>query len=396
MLVHVLAAAILLLAGWQWGQHQLLLSNELLNIMTMQQMVRSGTFYLSAAQVEFFERYDTILIRDAAGRYFGKDNVANLVVPALFWSMAPDALVFNQLPWLVLLLYLLRRLQRAWQQPDAAYFFAAGFALFGSVTTPYLFSYFQYVQLGVLLVVQVFFQEQFLMAPQSPAGRRGLLVALLALMAAVLMKPEAAVNTALTTLILLIPAWRRHDRRTFLTTVLAVGTAVAFAAGYTMALNYIKSGNIIDNGAHCFFWSLDGWWRGWLTIGDNLLVACPLLLALPLVNRRAAPYLWAAFFAWALYASWFAWNDGYHRFYATAMLALTPALLLMPRRTGTVLLLMLGILLNSAYLVLPFYDTHDVMYVQYNPGSYELKPLLGVIYLWQLVRGNLFPLTGIY
>lgn len=361
-LFHLVLLVIMLIAGWRWSGYDVLIDDELRNLITVRNIAATGHIWLTEERAayyhhEFGDRYP--LTRSfLGGTYYSKYGVANLLPLVVLHWIHPRAVAYGNLLWLALILWVLRRFQREQQRPDANYYLAALFLVFGSTVALYWFGIFSHIATGALLLAEC----HFITAYARTGRRHALWLAGLCFVVMVMVRLEAITFGVLPLLAVFWQAGARLPRRGRALTVLAL--LALFAGGYTALFNYCKTGSPFDSGELNLIWSLAGLTGNIIWPHRNLfLTNLPLLLVLIewRAVRRYLPHAAGALGVWLLYSLWHGWMYGYMRFLQTAVIMLLPALVLTRIRPLVLTLFAISLLLNSAYFYLPLFDVAEVM-----------------------------------
>ncbi|HNW91303.1 MAG TPA: hypothetical protein PKM88_00135 [bacterium] len=387
-LFHLLVLLVFAGTGLRFAGFSVIVDDELRNLLTVQNIAATGSVWLTEARValyqsQFGDRWP--LPRSAVGQYgYSKHGVANLIPLVPLYLVQPRLIFLGNLPWLLLILYILRRWQRQWQRPEANYYYAALFLIFGSTVTPYWFTLYPHLFVAAMLLACCHWGSDYADTGR-PAARW---LAALAGAGMIISRPETVVLLVLPLLALAVRSARARRWPGLLT----VGGLAALAVGYTAVLHWLRTGNPLDSGEGMFSWSADGLLGNIVQPHRNLfLTNLPLLLLFPEWRqlRRLAPALAAAISAWLLYSSWHGWHYGYMRYLQVCVVLLLPALLLVRIRPLALVLLAGGLLLNTPYFFLPLFDVAQSMGASDAvPGAWH-DPWAALQLLLLLLRGLL-------
>lgn len=361
-LFHLLLFAIMLAAGWRWSGYDVLVDDELRNLITVRNIAATGHVWLTEERAAYYHRQfgDRYPLSRSflGGTYYSKYGVPNLLPLVVLQWLQPRAVVYGNLLWLALILWVLRRFQLVHGRPDANYYLAALFLVFGSTVALYWFGLFAHIAAGALLLAECHFITEY-----ARTGRgRALWLAGLCYVTMVMVRLETSVFGLLPLAVVFWQQGARLPRRRLALTVLLL--LVLLAGGYTMVFNYCKTGSVIDSGEGNLAWSLSGLWGNLVQPHRNLLLTNLPLLLIVLEWRNLRHYLpqaAAALGAWLLYSLWHMGNYGYMRFLQTVIILLLPALLLTRIRPLVLTLFAIGLLLNVPYFYLPLFDVAEVM-----------------------------------
>lgn len=350
-----------IVTGQFWLGYQCYSVDETERLLTARRVAAAGTIYWDdAILAEFHAGYPWKLIyrTSIGGQYYSKYEASTAALLGGLLAVDRRLVVLFNLPWLLLILYILRRLARDWQAGPVVCALAAVWLVFGSTVAAWWFGYYPYIMLGALALAALYCFE-----------RNRLLPAVLALVLAVWTRGEAVLFLLPAGLLALrrLPAGSRRLAAAALFAGLLLG------GGLLASHNLVKTGNIIDSGElQPHFdsalvsrdaqldreniargrWRLE-WLAGMATqLNENFLLCNALLLVLLFDWRRLAPalpYLAAAVGAFLVYATWYGWATGYFRLFPAAVILAVPGLLLIRWRGFAYTLLLVGIVINGAF-----------------------------------------------
>jgi len=381
VLYHLALVVLFVGTGVRHAGYRVISVDELHPLLTARNILDTGSLYFTdgnrAVYDAFYPQWPLPVSRNV-GRAYSFRGALPAVPLALLMAVARPLAGCHNLLALGIMLWVLHRLQLDWRVPAGRYYLAVTALVFGCAATAHWFTFFPYVLVGALLALQVYAYDRYC----RDGRQHNLMLAALALTALIIARQEMII-------IALVPlaalTWRRRhaaDRR-YVTAAAALAAALLAGGGNNLLFNYLNAGTWGNNGQGELHWMTAGLWRWLLEPNENPLLLNPwLLLAVAWRDsRRAWPYLLTALVAAGLYSCWWGWDSGYLRQLVPALMLATPLLLTMRVRSVTVVLVMLGVVANAAYFVVPYFDVYDVWQISNGSSAEIAEPLLP----WQLL-----------